>query len=177
MADIVLAECSGQAWLVRGEQHIDDLLGNTLKADVTIEVVPCESKLAVDALWHRWNEASTAHMWMIHPAILGRVRGRPAGSTVVFAPWSAQIDAAAQRVIDGVARAAEERPDTLVALVRSEPGGGTAEAAMGADLANLRLALLESRLTAAGVAATRLVREVRAAEAPDDAEHIVLLLR
>ncbi len=32
MADIVLAECRGQAWLVSGEQYIDHLLANTLAA-------------------------------------------------------------------------------------------------------------------------------------------------
>ena len=30
MADVILAEYSTHAWLVRGEQHIDDLLGGTL---------------------------------------------------------------------------------------------------------------------------------------------------
>ena len=45
MADIVLAECRGQAWLVSGEQYIDHLLANTLPPHVSIELVPCEFEI------------------------------------------------------------------------------------------------------------------------------------
>ena len=44
MADIVLAEFGGQAWLVGGEEYIDDLLANTLPQHVTIELVACDFK-------------------------------------------------------------------------------------------------------------------------------------
>ena len=51
MADITLAELNGRVWLVGGEPYIDDLLANTLAPEISIELVPCESKSEVHALW------------------------------------------------------------------------------------------------------------------------------
>lgn len=173
--DITLAEVSGQAWLVRGEQHIDDLLNNTLDPDISIEVVACESKLDVDALWSRWSDAPTAEMWLIHPGILKRVKGgAPAGSVVVFPPWSAALDAAALHVVAATAAAANARPEAQVALVRHVlPGAARASE----DLGGLRCMLLEGRLVEAGVAAGRLQRETTPAGSEAEAERIDLLLR
>ena len=173
MADVVLAECSGQAWLVRGEQHIDDLLGNTMEADVSIEVVPCESKLAVDALWRQWNDGDPSMMWLIHPAIVNRVRGQPGEIAVVFAEWSASLDDAAQRALQrAAAAAAAAKPGEALVLVRHV----AAEAPpMALDMANLRCGLLEVRLSALGVA--RIERETRAAERPGEAERILFEVR
>ena len=53
MADITLAEFHGRVWLVGGEPYIDDLLANTLAADVSIEIIPCEQKSQVNALWEQ----------------------------------------------------------------------------------------------------------------------------
>lgn len=174
LADIILGEVSGQAWLVRGEQHIDDLLGNMVRPDVSIEVVACESKSAVDALWRRWNDGETTEMWFIHPAILSRVRGVPSQSAIVFAAWSAAIDAEALKVIALTVQAAAERADAVIALVRhvTPDGGRTAD-----DLGSLRCTLIEGRLMEAGIPASRLVRDTKSAATPAHAEWVELLLR
>lgn len=172
MADVVLAECSGQAWLVRGEQHIDDLLGNTMEADVSIEIVPCESKLAVNALWRQWNDGDPSMMWLIHPAIVNRARGQPGEIAVVFAEWSASLDDAAQRALQLAATAAAAKPGGTLVLVRHM----AAEAPpIALELANLRCGLLEARLSALGVA--RIERETQATERPGEAERILLEVR
>lgn len=173
-SDVVLAELFGQAWLVRGEQHIDDLLRNMLHPDVSIEVVACESKSAIDALWYRWNDEPITEMWLIHPNILKRVLGNPAQSSIVFPAWSAALDDAASRVIDVAVKAAGERPDMRLALVRHVlPNGGS----MAEDIGGLRCTLIEGRLVEAGVAAARLVRETVPAASAADSERIDLLLR
>lgn len=171
---MILAEVSGQAWLVRGEQHIDDLLNNTLAAHVSIEVIACESKSEVDALWAGWTDAPPSEMWLIHPNILRRVKGTPAGSSVVFPPWSAALDPAALQVVALTASAAAGRPDARVVLLRHVVPG--ADRTMD-DLGGLRCTLLEGRLVEAGVEAARLVRETREAAAEADRERIDLLLR
>lgn len=172
MADVVLAECSGQAWLVRGEQHIDDLLGNTMEADVSIEIVPCDTKLAVDALWRQWNDGEPSALWLIHPAIVNRARGQTAEIVVVFTEWSASLDAAAQRALQLAAAAAGAKPGGALVLVRHV----AAEAPpMALEMANLRCGLLEARLSALGVA--RMERETRTTERPGEAERILLEVR
>jgi hypothetical protein len=172
MSDIVLAECSGQAWLVRGEQHIDDLLGNTLTADINIEIILCESKSAVDSLWRRWNDDDPSAMWLIHPAIVNRARGQAGEIAVVFAEWSASLDDAAHRAMQAAAAAAGAKPTAALVLVRH-----VAELAppMALQMADLRCALLEARLAELGVA--RMERETRVAERAHDAERIRLDVR
>lgn len=174
LADIVLGEVSGQAWLVRGEQHIDDLLGNMVPPDVSIEVVACESKSAVDALWRRWNDGETTEMWLIHPAILNRVRGAPSQTAIVFATWSVAIDADALKVIALTVQAAADRADAVIALVRhvTADGGRTAD-----DLGSLRCTLIEGQLMEAGIPASRLARDTKPAATPAHAEWVELLLR
>ncbi len=51
MADITLAEFNGRVWLVGGETHLHDLLGNTLPKDVSIELIQCEHPSAIRQLW------------------------------------------------------------------------------------------------------------------------------
>ena len=76
MADIVLAEHRGQAWLVSGEQYIDDLLANTLPGDISIEFIACQSDSDVTILWVQSGRQPTSAglPWMIHPAIVTRIR-------------------------------------------------------------------------------------------------------
>lgn len=172
MVDVVLAECSGQAWLVRGEQHIDGLLGNTMEADVSIEIVSCESKLAVNTLWRQWNDTDPSMMWLIHPAIVNRVRGQAAEMEIVFAEWSASLDDAAQRVLQMAAAAAAAKPEAALVLVLHIMDEAPP---MARELANLRCGLLETRLSALGVARTK--RETRMAERPEAAERVLMELR
>ena len=172
MADIVLAEYSGRTWLVQGEQHLDDLLANTLPPHVTTEVVSCESKSEVVTLWR--NEAGPdedpSAMWLVHPAIANRtrnaLRAQQTGYSVVFAQWSASLDGAAEDALaDAVAMAGREPAGYLV-IARHAAADGPA---LQADLGTLRMGLIEARLKALGVDADRLVREVLAAETPDQA--------
>ena len=121
MADIVLGECSGQAWLVRGEQHIDHLLANTLATDVSIKIVACESKSAVDALFRAAGGDDPAMMWLIHPAVVNRERGQGGVMEVRFLPWSAQIDAAASSTLQAAAALAARHEQAAVRLVRHLP--------------------------------------------------------
>jgi hypothetical protein len=176
IADILLAECSGQGWLVRGEQYIDDLLANTLPTHVTIEVVTCESKPAIDELRLRSaGEADTdPMMWLIHPAIMNRARGQLGQLTIVFAEWSASLNAAALAALQAAADAAAQHPAHVVALVRYLPEDAQA---MVIAMADLRSGLLEARLTALGIPASRVVRETQDAAQPGQADRIDLVIR
>jgi len=180
MADIVLAEYSGRTWLVQGEQHLDDLLANTLPPHVTTEVVSCESKSEVVTLWR--NEAGpdedSSAMWLIHPAVATRsrnaLRPQPTGHVLAFAQWSASLDDAAEEVLaDAAAMAGRETGGQLVIARHAAPDGP----ALQADLGDLRLGLIEARLVALGVDADRLVRDVIEAETPDQVELVTLVMR
>ena len=81
MADILLAECEANVWLVGGEAHLDDLLANTLAPDVSIELVTCDSVPDVRALWARHGGDAAAGMpWLVHPAIVARVKAALRGT-------------------------------------------------------------------------------------------------
>jgi hypothetical protein len=158
MADIILAEYNGNAWLVGGEDHIDDLLNNSLPATVTIELVACESKADIHALWrlHSGEPAETAgDPWLIHPGIVARIRRGAAGFSVVFQQWSAMIDAEAQGVIAAAVSQAAYRPEADVVLtIFLDPAG----APMMADLTRLRARLVEEKLVEAGLLRERIGR-------------------
>ena len=160
MADIVLAECRGQAWLVSGELYIDDLLGNTLPPHVSIELVACESKSEVDALWvqHCGPRQQFSAPWLIHPGVVNRVRRGSADHAVFFPQWSAMLDDDAKTVIRSAAAWSGQNAGRAVALVRYV---GPGSAAAMADLANLRASLIEAQLVALHVPAGRIVRETR----------------
>ncbi len=155
MAEIVLAEFSGRAWLVLGEQHIDHLLANTLPDNVSIKIVTCESKSAVDALFLAEGGDDPTMMWLIHPAIVNRERGQGGDLDVCFPPWSAQLDDAASGILQAAAACAARYEQAPVKLVQQLPADGMA---MLADLANLRTGLIEARLSTLGVAPGRIVR-------------------
>lgn len=160
MADIVLAECQGQAWLVSGEQYIDNLLANTLPPEVSIELVACESKSEVDALWvqHCGPPAPFTAPWLIHPGVTNRVRRREGKHAVFFAQWSAMLDDDARAVIRSAAGWAHDNPERNVTLVRYiKPGSPQAMT----DLANLRASLIEAELVALQIAGGRIIRDTQ----------------
>ena len=160
MADITLAEFHGRVWLVGGEPYIDDLLANTLAKDITIELVPCERKSDVHALWvqHCGEPSTPGDPWMIHPAIVARIRRGSSTHSVFFAEWSAKLDQDAHTVIASVAAwALENLPAPLVLVEFLDPDGPKAIA----DLSRLRAQLIEDRLVEIGVARARIGRASR----------------
>lgn len=160
MADITLAEAGGAVWLVGGEPFIDDLLANTLAADVSIEFIACEHKREVHALWvqHCGPQPTGGDPWLIHPAIVARIRRTQPGYSVFFAEWSARIDSAAEAVIASAAAWAAENPQSELALTEFLDPDGPAEIA---DLSRLRAQLIEAALVRRGIAAARIGRDRR----------------
>jgi hypothetical protein len=157
MADVTLAELNGRCWLVGGESFLDDLLANTLAKEVTIEILPCETKAGVHALWlqHGGEPSGGGDPWMIHPAIVARIRRSNAGHSVFFAEWSAKLDQDAVTVIASVAAWARENEDTPVTLIEFlDPDGPKAVA----DLSRLRAQIVEDQLVSGGVARARIGR-------------------
>jgi hypothetical protein len=155
MADITLAEVHGRVWLVGGEPYIDDLLANTLPANISIEIIPCEHMAHVHALWVQncGPQTTMGDPWMIHPAIVARIRRSTSDYSVFFAEWSAKIDADASTVIASVAAWAGENPDAGLELVEFvDPDGPKAIA----DLSRLRAQLVADMLIARGVPSERI---------------------
>ena len=162
MADITLAEFNGRVWLVGGEPYIDDLLANTLAPEISIELVPCENKSEVHALWvqHCGEPETPSDPWMIHPAIVARIRRTSSNYSVFFAEWSAALDKDAHTVIASVAAWAMENCSATLDLVEFlDPAGPKAIA----DLSRLRAQLIEDELVKAGVGAERIGRAAREA--------------
>jgi hypothetical protein len=158
--DIILAELGGTAWLVRGERYIDDLLFNSLPRDISIEIIACESKSAVDGLWLQeegWPDEGRLP-WMIHPGIVRRIRGAQSGHSIFFGQWSALLDSDAQAVIRAASVSAEESAGVEVFLISYRHAD---EAKAMTDLTSLRYTLIEAELTGLGVAHARIVRESR----------------
>jgi outer membrane protein OmpA-like peptidoglycan-associated protein len=161
MADITLAEFNGRVWLVGGEPYLDDLLANTLAGDVSIELVPCERKSDVNDLWvqHCGPQTTLGDPWMIHPAIVERIRRRSSDHCIFFAEWSARLDRDANTVIASAAAWAVDHPAAPVQLIEYlDPTGPKAIA----DLSRLRAQLIEDKLVEAGVDAGRIGRATRA---------------
>jgi hypothetical protein len=179
MAEITLAEFGGNVWLVGGEAHIDDFLANTLARDVTIELIPCETKSQVFALWeqHCGPPTSGSNPWLIHPAIVNRVRRSSAGYNVYFAQWSAQLDDQAMTVIRAAAGAVQGSSAKLVLTEYVD----AAAPAFAADLARVRLGMIEEMLLSERVAPRQLMREQRdmaeAAAVGQDAQRVDLVIR
>lgn len=161
MADITLAECNTQVFLVGGEAYLDDLLANTLPAEVSIELVRCERQSDVHALWlqHGGGAEPGDMPWIIHPAIANRIRRRSPDYAVFFTQWSALLDADAEAVVDAAAAWARANPAAPVQIV--EYVDADAPPAL-AGLAALRAQLVEDRLAATGLDRARLIRARRA---------------
>lgn len=157
MADVTLAELNGSVWLVGGELHIDDLLANTLSKDITIELVPCERKSDVRQLWVQncGEPPSGAEPWMIHPAIVARIKRSTPDYAVFFAQWSALLDEDALRVIASAASWASQNPEAPVLLAEYlDPAGPPAME----GLSRLRAQLIEDKLAEQGLPRERIAR-------------------
>lgn len=180
MADITLAEFNGSVWLVGGENFFDDLLANTLPADISIEMVQCESQSNVHDLWVQLcgipSEGSMP--WVINPQIVTRIRNRSPDYAVFFAQWSAFLDQDALAVVRAAANWAAENAALPVRLVEYlDPGGPQAVA----DLARLRAQLIEDKLVEAGLDRARIGRDRRnvadVAGMPQESQRIDIVVR
>jgi hypothetical protein len=174
-ADILLAECNGQGWLVRGDLYIDDLLANTLLPHVTVEVVTCESKSAIDALRLSLAgpEDTEEVMWLIHPAIMNRARGQAGELRIRFPEWSAALGADAMMSLQGAADLARHQPEKAVVMVCYAASGAPA---MVETMTGLRCGLIQAQLVALGVAADRISRETREAAKAEQNDRIDLMI-
>ncbi|MDE2580869.1 MAG: hypothetical protein KGL52_04490 [Rhodospirillales bacterium] len=160
MADITLAEFNGRVWLVGGEAHLHDLLGNTLSKDVSIELIQCEHPSDIRRLWVQFcGEPETGGMpWQIHPAIVARIHRTTSDHAVYFGQWSAMLDQDAIMSVNAAADRAREAPDAPVELVQYlDPAGPQSMV----DLARLRVQLIEDKLNEAGIPRERIARAVR----------------
>ena len=161
MADIILAERMDRFWLVGGGRYIDQLLGNTLPPDVSIEFVVCQSDSEVQALWltDRGEERQTSQPWMLNPGIVARIRrGVATTGSVMFGPWSAMLDDEANLVIASCAARLTASSDMTAVLICYVADGAPRPVA---DIAGLRASLIEAELTRLGIAAARIARETR----------------
>jgi hypothetical protein len=163
MADILLAECEANVWLVDGEAHLDDLLANTLSPDISIEFVVCDSVADVRTLWAQHGGDAAAGMpWLVHPNIVTRIKAAMRGigpdHAVMFGAWSALLDPTALAVIEAAAAQANQQPEAAVTLAEYlDPAGPSALA----DLSRLRARLIEDQLVGHGVARERISRTRR----------------
>lgn len=158
MADVTLAECNGNVWLVGGENHLMDLLGNTMPDDVNIELVACERKSDVTDLWHQLCGVPEGgrEPWVINPAIVERIRRSAPGQAIYFAQWSAALDADALTVIASAAAWALAHPAAPVVIVEYCEEAASASLR---TLYDLRVAVIRERLLADGVPSERIGRE------------------
>ena len=160
MADITLAEFNGRVWLVGGEAHLHELLGNTLPSEVSIELVQCEHPTEVRRLWVQLcgERESEGMPWQIHPAIVDRIHRNTSDYSVYFGQWSAMLDQDALMSVNAAAARAREAPMARMELVQYlDPDGPQAMA----DLARLRAQLIEDRLVEAGIDRGRVARATR----------------
>ena len=173
LADVVLAECHGQVWLVGGDEHIDGVLNGRLPDGVTVEYVTLESRGAVIEMWTRLSsQADDSGMpWMINPALLARLRGafNPGVRSVTFPAWSVMLDGEAQRTLADAAMWSAADPGRRLrlrqfAVTAAEPGK--------ADLQRLRGQLALGALVRAGVPADRVTEETEPATTAADAERL-----
>ena len=174
MADIVLAQIGERTWMVGGEPYLDQLLGNMLPDDVTIEFVTCESESEVQALWDRsvGDPDTAGPPWLIHPAIAARtlrmvMRVDAAANGVFpvpFAAWSAARDGAADEAIALAVEFALENTALKVVVTSYVPADAPAFAS---DLAKIRMGMVETELVAHGVDKDRVTQ----ASAPAEGDH------
>ncbi len=174
MADIVLAQVGMRTWMVGGEPFLDQLLGNMLPDDVTIEFITCQSESEVNALWYANVEDAdeSGPPWLIHPAIVARTQRMIAQAVaaaggvfaVPFAAWSAARDGSADETIAMAVEMAQA--DASLGVVVTSYVAADAPA-FASDLAKIRMGMVEAELTSRGVDKTR----VSMASAVADGDH------
>ena len=163
MADITLAECGGQVWLVGGVEYLTDLLANTLPPNISTEIVQCESAQDVMRMWEQNNpDGDGSSAWQIHPAIVTRIKSASPDFALYFTQWSALLDADAMAVVNAVAMRARTLAEVPVRVATYLPPNPARNLA---SLARLRAQMIEDALVEAGIDAARFLRETRATSA------------
>ena len=159
MADITLAECGGQVWLVGGVEYMSDLLTNALPPNISTEIVQCESAQDVMRLWEQNNpDGDGSSAWQIHPAIVSRIKRASPDFAVYFTQWSALLDADALAVVNAAAAQARTLAEAPLLIATYLP---PAPARNLTSLARLRAQMIEDALIEAGIDAARFLRETR----------------
>jgi len=160
MADITLAEFDGRVWMVGGEPYLDDLLFNSLDRNISIEIIPCETKSQVQEMWLQMcgPQAVSGDPWLIHPAIVARIRRGSSDYSVLFTEWSAMLDSQAHGEIAAVVTWAAANPGASFELVEFLVPGAPKGMA---DLSRLRAQLVEDKLVELGVTASLISRAQR----------------
>ena len=162
MADVTLAECNGNIWLVGGEQHVGALLYNSLPPEVTVEIVQVDSREQIRKLWIQncGEPLSPSEPMLINPKIADRVRRTSPIRTVFFSQWSAMMDDEAVSVIRSAADwlLATSARARLIEYVDPDGVPGVAE------LSRLRLTLVRERLVGFGIDRDQLSDERRTPE-------------
>ena len=163
MAEIVLAECNGNTWVVEGDQYVDDLLANTLPPSMTIRFIAVLNAAEAHRIWDRRasGDFDNTMPWMINPAIVRRIKGGLDSRTIVFSPWSAMLDADAADIIASTADWLRHHAPTRIALRQFCPDDAPAGLA---DLQRLRGQLVAGALARAGADAGALNQETGAPE-------------
>lgn len=155
MADITLAEFNGRVWLVGGDNYIDDFLFNSLPPEITVEIVPCDSREQMLQMWTDMcgEPDGMSDPWLINPAIVDRVRRKLSGHSVFFAEWSAAIESDGHVVIAAAAASWRDNMHATLDLVDYlEPNAPKSIA----NLSKLRRELIEEALIDKGVPATQI---------------------
>ncbi len=177
MADVILADCEGQVWLVKGDEHIDELLAGTLPAGITVEFLPFTSRAAVFGLWRDMSVESTdgAQPWVLHPEIVRRIRGSFGlqQRVVVFQAWSVLLDPAAREVVADAAEWLSGNAGGTLLLRQFAPD---AAAPGHADLQRLRGQLVAGALAGVGADPARMSQDTAAAQTDADAERLEIVI-
>ena len=163
MADVTLAECNGNIWLVGGEQHVGALLFNDLPPEVTVEIIQLDSPQQVRKLWLQncGEPLSPSDPMLINPKIADRVRRTSPQRTVFFSQWSAMMDDEAVSVIRSAADWLLGTPALQARLVEYVDPQGVPGVA---ELSRLRLTLVREKLVGFGIERARLKDEMRVPE-------------
>lgn len=171
MTVIVLAEFAGNVWLVRGDEHFDDLLANVLPETVALEFTTCGSLNEVRAMWqeHGDTENEGDEPWLLNPAIVRRIKSRYEAQSVTFTPWSAMLDESALETVGATATRLQANPTSRLSLRQFSPVEGQPGLA---DLQRLRGQLLAGALARAGADAGSIDHETQTSDTPGDTDRI-----
>ena len=74
MTQMVIAYFNETWWLVKGEQHLDDVLAAKEAEDLEISLIVCKAWVEVLKLWEAPDFSGMP--WAINPKIIARLKAR-----------------------------------------------------------------------------------------------------